>query len=153
MEALRMRPDAGNSPGQSVGWSDPVAPALGDPRQSFTIAQLSQKFSISLRTLRFYEARGFVSPHRAGVARLYSQSDHDRIALVLRAKRLGFTLREIADLIADDTGLRLSRKQCAEQINHLERQKREIESALAELRQVYTSHYLRALNSDASGQG
>jgi DNA-binding transcriptional MerR regulator len=71
--------------------------------------------------------------------------------LILRAKRLGFTLREIADLIAESErgteggSLNLSRRQCTEQINLLERQKREIEAALIELRQVYSQHCLRDL--------
>lgn len=123
----------------------------GEPRAAYTIAELAEEFGISLRTLRFYEARGFVAPRRSGTSRLYSQIDRDRIALVLQAKRLGFTLREIAGLIADGEGapapqeLRLSRRQCTEQINHLERQKRMIEAALAELRRVYSGHYLSSL--------
>jgi DNA-binding transcriptional MerR regulator len=120
-------------------------------RRSFTIAQLSKEFGVSLRTLRFYEARRFVAPRRDGAARFYSQSDRDRIALILRAKRLGFTLREIGDLMAQgdaETGrnvLRLSRQQCTDQIGLLERQKREIETALSELRRIYSSHYLRGI--------
>ena len=111
----------------------------------FTIGQLAADFGVTLRTLRFYESRGFLSPRRQGTTRLYSESDRNRIALVLKAKRLGFTLREITLLLhsqaGSSEGLRLSRRQCTEQISLLERQKREIESALAELRQEYSSRY------------
>ncbi len=81
----------------------------------FTIGQLSHEFGVTLRTLRFYEARGFLSPRRAGTARLYRQCDHDRLALILKTKKLGFTLREIAALIAGEGRhevLPLSRRQC-----------------------------------------
>ena len=133
--------------------TDDVQPPLeADADQPvFTIGQLSHEFGVTLRTLRFYEARGFLSPRRAGTARLYRQGDHDRLALILKTKKLGFTLREIAELIADEgdghhEALPLSRRQCVEQINLLERQKSAIEHALAELRQAYSSHYLRNLD-------
>ena len=122
-----------------------------------TIAQLSKEFGVSLRTLRFYEARGFLSPRRSGATRLYNRSDRMRIAEVLRAKRLGFTLREIAALMGQADGspphLRLSRRQCTEQINLLERQKREIEAALAELRRAYSDYYLDALGCEKRDAG
>jgi DNA-binding transcriptional MerR regulator len=127
------------------GWTE--GPVANEP--IFTIGQLAEDFGVTLRTLRFYESRGFVSPRRQGSTRLYSQADRDRIALILKAKRLGFTLREIGLLLKGHAGtpegLRLSRRQCTEQINLLERQKREIESALVELRQEYSTHYRRSL--------
>jgi DNA-binding transcriptional MerR regulator len=137
-------------------WSDDAAaPAAAEPEgPAFTIAQLAGEFGLTLRALRFYESRGFLAPRRAGAARFFSRTDHDRIALILRAKRLGFTLREIASLIAEgargaDYGsLNLSRQQCTEQINLLERQKREIEAALTELRRVYSMQYMRELAGD-----
>jgi DNA-binding transcriptional MerR regulator len=144
-----MRVDVGNSGrGRSAS-----ASAADRDSPGITIVALAREFGVSLRTLRFYEARGFVSPRREGAVRLFNQSDRNRIALVLQAKRLGFTLREIADLLANsDSGsptLQLSRQQCTEQIKHLERQKREIEAALAELRRVYTSQYLSAMSAPA----
>jgi DNA-binding transcriptional MerR regulator len=142
--------DAGASSDRAVAWSANAPTARAPAHRDFTIVQLAREFGVSLRTLRFYEARGFVSPQRSGTARCYSQSDRDRIALVLKVKRLGFTLREIAELLAgvdEDCphALRLSRQQCTEQINLLERQKREIDAALAELRRLYSSHYLSAI--------
>ena len=120
-----------------------------DRAATFSIGQLAKEFGVSLRTLRFYEGKGFVVPRRSGAVRLYSQTDHDRIAVMLSAKRLGFTLREIGEMLAagerDPTSLNLTRSQCTEQINLLERQKRAIDTALAELRRAYSSQYLRAL--------
>ena len=117
----------------------------------FTLAQLAREFGLTPRALRFYESRGFIAPRRQGSARLYGQADHDRLTLICRAKALGFTLREIGGLIAEraslaDPGpLQLSRRQCTEQINLLERQKRAIDYALTELRRTYSDHYLNSL--------
>jgi len=118
-----------------------------------SIAEAARRFGVTPRSLRFYESRGFLSPRRAGAARSYSQADCDRLVLILTAKRLGFTLREIGELIAAPAGqagvLDLSRRQCTEQINLLERRKRDIEFALVELRRLYSSHYLRELDCGA----
>jgi DNA-binding transcriptional MerR regulator len=112
------------------------------------IGEIARALGVSERTLRFYEARGFIKPRRLGLERRYSQKDCDRVALILQAKRLGFTLREIGSLlVASESGdLVLSRNQCTEQINLLERQKKAIEAALAELRRLYSSHYVRELD-------
>jgi DNA-binding transcriptional MerR regulator len=146
MESVRLQPA---DPAASEDVQPPFEADADQP--VFAIGQLAHEFGVTLRTLRFYEARGFLSPRREGTVRLYSQCDHDRLGLILKTKKLGFTLREIAELIGDDgesrqQDLPLSRRQCVEQINLLERQKSAIEHALAELRQTYSSHYLRNLD-------
>ena len=138
---------------EHVAWIAPCQTnhAMDADAPVFTIGQLAEKFGVTLRTLRFYESLGLLSPRRRAAARLYAQSDHDRIALIVQGKQLGFTLREIRDLLASPDGerdrqsLQLSREQCVEQINLLERQKRAIENALMELRRTYSSHYTREL--------
>jgi DNA-binding transcriptional MerR regulator len=138
---------------ERIAWADyrKTDNAVDGKPPAFTIGQLTGDFGVTPRTLRFYEDLGLLSPQRHGPARLYSQADHDRIALILQGKKLGFTLREIRDLLtspqgeADRGSLQLSRQQCVEQINLLERQKRTIENALMELRRTYSSHYTREL--------
>ena len=112
-----------------------------------TIGQVAREFGLTLRTLRFYEAKRLIEPQRNGSHRLYGQNVRDRIALVLTGRRLGFTLVEIKRLLdgADGKNLRLTREKCVEQINFLERQKRDIELALGELRQIYSSFYKPSL--------
>jgi len=112
-----------------------------------TIAEVAREFGVTLRALRFYEAKNLIAPQRNGAHRLYGRNDRDRIALVLTGRRLGFTLVEIKRLLdgADAKNLRLTREKCIEQINFLERQKRDIELALGELRQIYSSFYKPAL--------
>ena len=79
------------------------------------------------------------------MSRLYSQGDRTRLALILKGKKLGFTLGEIRQMIAAEEGeadpktLTLSREKCLEQIELLERQKAEIEEGLSELTRIYTS--------------
>ncbi len=112
-----------------------------------TISQMAIEFGITPRALRFYENKGLLSPGRSGPVRLYGRQDRDRLALILKAKTLGFTLTEIRRMIAADGtepgALGMSRRQCVEQIRLLEARKREIEAALAELRRTYSSSYVR----------
>src|ERR1041384_4541717 len=99
----------------------------------FTIGELSREFGVTLRALRFYENKGLISPQRDGLNRLYSQGDRTRHALILKGKKLGFTLGESSQISAaeenkvDRDALTFSREKCLEQIRLLERQKAEIE--------------------------
>lgn len=113
----------------------------------FTITDLADEFGTTLRTLRFYEQRGLIRPEREGNRRLYSAEDRARLALVQQGKRLGFTLGEIGAMLAAREGsesLDLNRRTCLDQIRLLERQKRDIEQALLELRQIYSSFYVES---------
>src|SRR5690606_41944654 len=66
---------------------------------TWTISELAQEFSITPRTIRFYEDQGIVSPSRDGRNRVYHARDRTRHKLALRRKRLGFQLSEILSLI------------------------------------------------------
>ena len=68
-------------------------------RHLYTISELTQMFDITTRTLRYYEEIGLILPKRRGTQRLYSQADRVRIQLILRARRLGFGLEEIRELL------------------------------------------------------
>jgi len=134
-----MRPDAAHESHDRNKADEAEAP--------MTIGEVAREFGITLRTLRFYEAKRLITPHRDSVARIYHRSDRERIALILTGRRLGFTLAEVKRLLdgPDAKNLRLTREKCVEQINLLERQKRGIEQALGELRQIYTSFYRTSL--------
>jgi DNA-binding transcriptional MerR regulator len=117
-----------------------------------TIAEVAREFGITPRALRFYENKRLLAPQREGAVRLYGRRDYDRLALIVRGRRLGFTLAEIAELLGNRDGdphaLHLTRAKCVEQIKLLERRKREIEAAVTELRQIYTSFYRQAIECD-----
>jgi DNA-binding transcriptional MerR regulator len=109
----------------------------------FTITQLTQEFDITTRTLRFYEAQGLVSPTRRGRQRLYTPGDRTRIKLILRGKRLGFSLNEIKEMIEmygsapGETGqLRLLLDRIAARRAELLEKQRDIELTLLELDEV-----------------
>ena len=129
---------------------DGAGPHPASAEERFSIGDLAREFNVTLRALRFYESKGLLQPKREGNLRLYSADDRSRLAHILKGKQLGFTLTEIRALIANDgkvagptTGLHLSREQCIEQIRLLERQRKDIEDAIAELRRTYTDLYTR----------
>lgn len=112
-----------------------------DENQEFLISDLSREFGVTLRALRFYEDRGLISPKRIGTMRIYSGKDRSRLAVILKGKQLGFTLTEIQEMLApNDRGgtpsidLKLSLEKVDEQIAHLESQRKEIDTAIDELR-------------------
>ena len=116
--------------------------SASDSGQSeMTISQMSRLFGVSLRTLRFYEDRGLIKPRREGNARFYRGADRVRMEMILKGKKLGFTLTEIQDLIGGkgatetpDLEDQLNAQQIVTQIGHLERQRGEIDSAIERLR-------------------
>lgn len=125
--------------------AEPAGETLSTSKAAFTIGELSREFGVTLRALRFYENKGLISPQRDGLSRLYSQGDRTRLALILKGKKLGFTLGEIRQMIAVEEGeadtkaLTLSSEKCLEQIELLKRQKSEIEEGISELSRIYAS--------------
>ncbi len=111
-------------------------------KREMTIGEMASEFNVSLRTLRFYEDRKLLRPRREGNSRLYSAADRIRMQMILKGKQLGFTLTEIHDLIgnyesSDDFEGKLKPQQIVAQIDHLERQRAEIDSAIARLRATH----------------
>ena len=64
----------------------------------YSISDLSKEFDITTRSIRFYEDQGLISPTRKGQTRIYNQRDKVRLKLILRGKRLGFSLAETGRL-------------------------------------------------------
>jgi DNA-binding transcriptional MerR regulator len=116
-------------------------------QEFLTIAEMARESGATPRALRLYESKGLISPRRQGAVRLYGRADRERLAQVLKAKALGFTLLEIRQMLGSERtefgALSISRRQCFDQIRLLEQRKREIETALAELRRIYSSFYAR----------
>jgi DNA-binding transcriptional MerR regulator len=116
-----------------------------------TIGEVAREFAVSLRTLRFYEDRGLLQPRRQGASRLYNAADRRRLRIILKGKQLGFTLTEIRALIGGERDgeaeieERLNAEQIADQLGHLERQRGEIDAAIARLR---AAQQKRSANSE-----
>ena len=67
--------------------------------RTWTITELAGEFGVTLRTIRFYEDRGLLRPERQGQRRVFHDRDRVRLQLVLRGRRLGFTLEETASIL------------------------------------------------------
>jgi len=108
--------------------------------RTFTIRQLTKEFSVTARTLRFYEDEGLIAPERRGQTRIYSVRDRARIILILRGRRLGFSLAEIREYLdlydrnMNTRQLEHARRKFEERIVAFERQKVEIDVAISELK-------------------
>jgi DNA-binding transcriptional MerR regulator len=106
----------------------------------FTIRTLSAEFGVTARALRFYEQKGLLAPDRRGAARIYSATDRARLALILRGKRVGFSLDEIRDMLdleaitsGDNAALSTMLGRFRDRIAALESQREDIDAAISEL--------------------
>ncbi len=104
------------------------------------IQEVADSLGITPRTLRFYEDKGLIEPRRVGNARIYTRRETARMQLILRGKRLGFSLRDIQEFLdlydADPQHLEQMRAlaaRCRERIEELEAQRDALDQTLAEL--------------------
>ena len=108
-----------------------------------TITELAAEYGVTLRTLRHYEELGLLSPQRVGSRRVYRQRDRVRLALILRGKRLGFSLPEIRTIVnmydeqpGEAGQLRYLLDQIDRRRDELDRLRRDIDETMAELATV-----------------
>jgi len=111
----------------------------------YSIGDLASEFGISTRAIRFYESKGLIAPERVGSNRIYKKRDWVRLSLILRGKRLGFSLDEIAEYLnlydADPNQIAQTRLLLAKvetSIAELDGKKRDIEAALSDLGDIRT---------------
>jgi len=114
---------------------------VGD--EFYTVPELAKELGITPRAIRFYETKELLSPQRAGTTRVYTRKDRARLILILRGKRLGFSLaeiREFLDLYETDVDhveqILMLRKKVRHRIDDLEEQRIELESVLVELKDI-----------------
>jgi DNA-binding transcriptional MerR regulator len=132
-------------------------PALEGTSRLYTIREMAQDFQVSIRTLRFYEDRGLLHPRREGTNRRYDSRDRLCLKMILKGKTLGFTLSEIADILAggmDDSGkmeleMGLLPEQITTQIDSLQRQRSQIDEAIKTLCKAHR----RMLELPKQGEG
>ncbi len=108
-----------------------------------TVTELAEAFNVTPRTIRFYETKGLISPQRVGSTRVYTYRDRARLQLILRAKRLGFSLtdiREYLDLYNVDPEQmeqqQLLLMKVGQRIEELEQQQEDLVVTLDELREI-----------------
>ncbi|MBS0321382.1 MAG: MerR family DNA-binding transcriptional regulator [Proteobacteria bacterium] len=115
-------------------------PAGAARAATYSISALAKEFALTTRAIRFYEDEGLLAPQRAGRTRVYGERERVRIKLILRGKRLGLALSEIAELLDMYEVSRNERGQLAKFLElladrraRLLQQKEDIAATLAEI--------------------
>lgn len=115
----------------------------GAAGELFTVNQLAEQLGVTPRAIRFYESKGLIAPRRVGSMRVFTRRDRARLLLILRGIRLGFSLAEVGeyldlyDLDPTQRGqVRMLHAKVAARIAALEAQRRDLDQALAELRDI-----------------
>ena len=126
---------------------------MNEAIEIYSIGDLAREFDVTHRTIRFYEDRGLLSPKRVGSRRVYSKRDQVRLKLILRGKRLGFSLAEVREMLelydsAPDERPQLEKftAALAARREQLERQREEIDEVLGEIR-AFERQSKKLLNS------
>jgi DNA-binding transcriptional MerR regulator len=108
--------------------------------QTFSISELAREFDVTPRTIRYYEAEGMLAPARKGQRRIYSPRDRVTLSLILRGKRLGFSLAEAKEIIelydapqGEAGQLRALLEKLADKRLEIEAKRRDAETALASM--------------------
>ncbi len=126
---------------------------MNEAIEIYSIGDLAREFDVTHRTIRFYEDEGLLSPRRIGSRRVYSKRDQVRLKLILRGKRLGFSLAEVREMLelydsAPDERPQLEKfaAALAARREQLERQREEIDEVLGEIR-AFERQSKKLLNS------
>jgi DNA-binding transcriptional MerR regulator len=114
--------------------------AANDGSRTYTITQLAEEFGVTPRAIRFYEDKDLLHPRRQGQMRIYAPRDRARLMLILRGKRVGFSLVEIKEMLdlydlrdGQEAQLRVALAKFRERIRSLEQQRQDIDDAIREL--------------------
>jgi DNA-binding transcriptional MerR regulator len=112
-------------------------------RDLFAIADLAREFGISTRAIRFYETKGLLTPERVGSTRVFRRRDRARLILILRGKRLGFSLRDISEYLSLYDADRTQRAQVNllvdmvdQRIEMLQQQLADLQTTIGELGEI-----------------
>jgi DNA-binding transcriptional MerR regulator len=111
-------------------------------RELFAIADLAREFGISTRAIRFYESKGLLHPERVGGSRIFRRRDRARLILILRGKRLGFSLRDISDYLSlydahsQTAQVNLLVEMVDQRLALLESQLTDLQTTISELREI-----------------
>ena len=110
---------------------------------SYSIGELAEEFEVTSRALRLYEEEGLLNPRREGTRRIYNERDRVRLRLILRGKRLGWSLSEIRESfdlydsrLGEEAQLEAMLAKLAERRDSLHAQRRDIDNAIEDLETI-----------------
>ena len=133
------------------------AVAAEDLQDEVRIGDMAREFGVTLRALRFYEDKGLLRPKRRGATRLYSRRDKARLRLVLLGRKIGFSLREIKYMLdlydpagANVKQFRVVLQKSERQLSKLEKQRADLDEAIAELANLIDEVRARLPDSDSA---
>lgn len=118
--------------------------AFSESKEDYVrIGDMAKKYGVSLRTLRFYEDKGLIEPKREGNTRLYSRRERARLQLILLGRNVGFSLREVKQMmdLYDPQGtntkqMRVTLEKSEKQLLRLEKQRQQLDEAIDQLREA-----------------
>jgi len=126
--------------------------------ETYTIGELAEEFCITSRALRLYEEEGLLDPRREGTRRIYNERNRVRLRLILRGKRLGWSLSEIRESfdlydssLGEEAQLLLMLEKLRQRRDSLMEQQTDIDNALQDLQRI-TADAEQALQELQSGQ-
>ena len=109
----------------------------------YTVPQLSKELNVTERTIRFYDSKGLLNPSRVGNTRIFNYKDRARLLIILRAKKLGFSLKDIKiylDLYDVDPSHKTQSENAiktnTKRLIHLKDQRKEINFIIKELKSL-----------------
>ena len=120
-------------PGTSVSGTSPDTPA-----RTWTIREIADEFGVTTRTLRHYEEIGLLAPERQGTTRIFHRRDRTRLSLIMRGRRLGFPLDEIATIINLYDVPRGKRNQLEYVLGQIDERRADLEQRRADLEAALT---------------
>lgn len=109
---------------------------MTDSTDCYSISELAKEFDVTTRTIRHYEEVGLLSPKRAGQVRLYNRGDRTRLKLILRGKRLGFSLDESRDIIELYDPGKNNSQQLRQLLDKIDQQKQALQQRLDDIQSM-----------------
>jgi DNA-binding transcriptional MerR regulator len=104
---------------------------------TYSISDLARELDITTRTIRFYEEQGMLSPERKGLERIYSARDKVTLKLILRGKRIGFSLAECRDLIGLYNPDGDNQKQLTTMLEKIAERRAQLDQQLLDIQQMH----------------
>ncbi|MDH0646141.1 MerR family DNA-binding transcriptional regulator [Pseudomonas sp. GD03858] len=105
--------------------------------QTYSISDLSRELDITTRAIRFYEEQGLLSPERRGLERIYSARDKVTLKLILRGKRIGFSLAECRELIELYDPAGGNQKQLTSMLDKIAERRAQLEQQMLDIQQMH----------------